>query len=127
MKVFIVDDSLVMQYSVTRMLSSLTGIELVGTAADGERALKTITENKADVVILDLSIPKVNGFDVLRVLKSKTVSPTVIIFSNYSSMPFRDSCKQLGAEYFFDKSTEFQQLTETVELLSRQQKEQVAH
>ena len=112
MKVFIVDDSAVLRERVIEMLSELPGIEIIGHAQNVPDALSAIKKLNPDVVILDIRLPGGNGMDVLQDIKQKKGAPMVIILTNYPYPQYRKKCLGLGADYFFDKSTEFEKVTE---------------
>jgi YesN/AraC family two-component response regulator len=92
------------------MLSELPEIEIVGRARDGQTAIHLINKQSPDVVVLDIRMPKQNGMDVLQNIKRNGPVPLVIIFTNFPYPQYRKRCTQLGADFFFDKSTEFQEL-----------------
>jgi len=112
MKVFIVDDSTVLRERVIEMLSELPGIEIIGHAQNVSDALSAIKKLNPDVVILDIRIPGGSGIDVLQDIKKEKDAPMVIILTNYPYPQYRKKCLGLGADYFFDKSTEFEKVTE---------------
>ena len=65
---------------------------------------------KLDVVILDIRMPGGNGLDVLRRMKLEKNAPKVIVLTNYSLPEYKEAAMKLGADYFFDKSTEFEKV-----------------
>ena len=65
---------------------------------------------KLDVVILDIRMPGGNGLDVLRRVKLEHNAPNVIVLTNYSLQEYKEAAMKLGADYFFDKSTEFEKV-----------------
>jgi two-component system phosphate regulon response regulator PhoB len=76
------------------------------TAADGEEALRVAMAEKPDLILLDLIMPKVQGFEVLRALKEAPVTAhiPVIILSNLSQDSDRAQCMQGGAAAYFIKA-----------------------
>ena len=112
MKVFIVDDSSVLRERLVEMLSELPEIEIIGYAQNVPDALSSIKELNPDVVILDIRIPGGSGIDVLQDIKKERKAPMVIMLTNYPYPQYRKKCLGLGADYFFDKSTEFEKVTE---------------
>ena len=120
LKVFIVDDSALVRDSLTGLIAELEAVELVGQAENAHQAITAIRHKKPDVVILDIRIPGGNGLKVLEVIKQDVAAPVVIMFTSFPYPQYRRRCLEAGAEYFFDKSTEFHQVTE---LLRRWQKE----
>ena len=115
MKVFIVDDSAVLRERVVEMLSDVSGIEIIGHAQNVSDALSAIKELNPDVVILDIRIPGGSGLDVLQDIKKEKEAPMVIMLTNYPYPQYRKKCLNLGADYFFDKATEFDKVAEVCE------------
>jgi DNA-binding response OmpR family regulator len=74
-------------------------------AKDGTEALKQATENKPDLILLDLLMPEVNGMDFLKKYDLKTHPQTkVIVFSNMDSPGLRHELSELGANLYLVKS-----------------------
>ena len=117
MKVFIADDSAVMRERLIEMLSELPEIEIIGQAQDGIKAKNLIEKLNPDVVILDIRMPRGNGIDVLQNIKKDNPALIVIMLTNYPYPQYRKKCMKAGADYFFDKSTEFEKVTEVCEQL----------
>jgi two-component system response regulator DevR len=107
MKVFIADDSSILCERLNAMLSDLPGLEIIGQAGEVPEAIETIRALHPDVVILDIRMPGGSGIDVLENIKKIKGAPVVIMLTNYPNSQYRKKCMALGAEYFFDKSTEF--------------------
>jgi len=116
-KVFIADDSAPMREQIAATLSELKGIEIVGQAQNAPEAIDSIQKLKPDVVILDIRMPGGNGIAVLKEIKKYSKAPIVIMLTNYPYPQYRKKCKELGADYFFDKSTEFEKINEVLENL----------
>ena len=120
-KVFIADDSLVVREHLVTMLDELPRIVTVGQAETVAKAINGILELRPDVVILDIRMPGGSGIDVLQRVKQGEVTPIVIILTNYPYPGYRQKCLQAGADFFLDKSTEFDQIPE---LLARHEQDQ---
>ena len=114
-KVFIADDSLIVRQHLVTLLDELAGIEIVGQAETVAEAIKGIVELQPDVVILDIRMPGGSGIDVLQRVKQDEVTPIVIILTNYPYPGYRRKCLQAGADFFLDKSTEFDQIPKLFE------------
>jgi len=117
MTVFIVDDSAILRERLIGMLSELKGIEIAGQAQAPREAINSIRELNPDAVILDLRMPGGNGINVLQNIKKDKPSPIVIVFTNYPYPQYRKKCMDIGADFFFDKSTEFDKLIEVFKQL----------
>jgi DNA-binding LytR/AlgR family response regulator len=83
MKVLIVDDEAAARRRLAQLVEEIdpTGIEIVGEAADGIRALTLVEERRPDVILLDIAMPEVDGFDVARHLRPPR--PLVIFQTAY--------------------------------------------
>jgi two-component system response regulator (stage 0 sporulation protein A) len=84
------------------------GIELLDVAADGEALLHLIEERKPDVVLMDMILPKADGYAVLRSLnKGEGYRPAVIILSAFANDRVIGDAASLGAWYFITKPCDF--------------------
>ena len=109
-KVFIADDSLIVREHLVTMLDELIGVEIVGQAGTVAEAINAIEKLQPDVVILDIRMPDGSGMDVLQVIKQDEPAPVVIVLTNYPYPAYRQKCLRAGADFFLDKSTEFDQI-----------------
>jgi DNA-binding NarL/FixJ family response regulator len=117
MKIFVADNSALLRKQIIGLLSELQGIEIVGQAHDALEALRAIRERKPDVVTLDIQMSGGSGIDVLKKIKRDGSSPIVIILTNSTSSPYRKSAMEAGADFFLDKSTEFEEVREIIQSL----------
>ena len=79
----------------------------VATASDGEEALQLIRSERPDMIILDLIMPKLQGFDVLTILKQDTLTSAipVIVLSSLTQEQDKQEALDLGAVAYFNKTT----------------------
>ncbi|HKB42044.1 MAG TPA: response regulator transcription factor [Gemmataceae bacterium] len=110
MRILIADDSVIVRDRLIALLNELQGIEVIAQAEDAMEARSLARKLKPDVAILDLRMPKGSGADVLFDLKKLHPAPKVIMLTNYPHAENRKKCIDGGADYFFDKSTEFQRV-----------------
>lgn len=110
MNIFIVDDSEILRERLRSILSDIKGVKIVGEAEDVATAKEFLTASTPDVVILDIRMPGGSGIDVLEMIKHQKPSIKVIVLTNYPYPQYRKRCMELGAEFFLDKSTEFDRL-----------------
>ncbi len=114
-KVFIADDSLIVREHLVTMFDELAGIEVVGQAENVAEAVNAIRLLQPDAVILDILMPGGSGIKVLENIKQAGMGPMVIVLTNYPYPVFRQKCLQAGADFFLDKSTEFDQIPKLLE------------
>jgi DNA-binding NarL/FixJ family response regulator len=89
------------------LLEEAEGIGYINVAHDYDEAYNCINTERPDLVLLDINLPGKNGIDLLREIKKSDIKCSVVMISNHDNEYYRDQCKQLGAEYFLDKSTDF--------------------
>ncbi len=79
----------------------------VTTASDGEEALQLIRSERPDIIVLDLIMPKLQGFDVLQVLKQDSITAAipVIVLSSLTQEQDKQEALDLGAVAYFNKAT----------------------
>ena len=117
MKAIIVDDNVMVCERVRNMLKRIHGVDIVGEAHNVPEAISSIATLKPDIVILDLQLPGGTGLDVLKSAKKYSPTPLVIILTNYPYPQYRKRCLDEGADYFFDKSIEFDKVAEVFDQL----------
>ena len=85
LKVVVVDDSALYRQMLLTVLGRIAGVEVVGTAADGDAAVELIARIRPDVVTLDVQMPGRDGIEVLRALKQRGLSPRSIMVSSLTA------------------------------------------
>ena len=110
MKIFIADDSMVVVERLADLLDEVPGAQLVGQAGDVPEAVRGIQEMKPDAIILDLQMPGGSGLDVLRAIRMDYPDLYVLICTNYPYPQYREECLTAGANFFLDKSAEFEKI-----------------
>ncbi len=117
MRILLVDDSPVVRERLAALLAEVEGVEVVGQAQDAPEAIAAIRALQPDVVTLDIRMPGGNGIDALAEVKKLRPTPVVIMLTNYPYPQYRKKCLDAGADYFLDKSTEFEQVAQILERL----------
>jgi two-component system chemotaxis response regulator CheB len=82
-KVLIVEDSQVVRDLLTFILSSDPALEVIGTARDGEEAVRAVSEKRPDVVTMDIIMPNMDGFEATRIIMETTPTPIVIVSASW--------------------------------------------
>ena len=108
LRILIVEDSEKLLAELAMSISMIDGIEIVGTAQSEKEAIDMYGAKKPDVVILDIQLKEGNGLNVLAAVKKETPPPIVLMLTNYPFSQYREKCKELGADFFFDKSRDIQ-------------------
>lgn len=96
------------------------GIELLGTACDGEEALKMCSQLRPDVLLMDMVLPKLDGYGVLKGLNELgAYHPAVIVLSAFTNQRIISDAAALGAYYFVFKPCDFDELFDRVRGVGR--------
>lgn len=122
MKIVIADDSKLLRDRIINSLSDIKGVEIIGEADNGIDAINIINEKSPDFVLLDIRMPKLNGIEVLKKLKDNKRKPIICIFTNYPYFQYKQKCSEEGANYFFDKNVNFQEIKNVIIELAQKQK-----
>jgi two-component system response regulator DevR len=117
-RVLVVDDSAPVRGRLTSMIREVLGVSAVDEARDGREALQVAGARGPNLVVLDIHMPHEDGFAALPRLKELAGAPLVMVLTNDSSDRHRRRCIGLGADLFFDKSTDFDRALEVVARLA---------
>ena len=114
MKLLVVDDSAEVRARIASLARDIDGLDFVLEAENAVRAVDLARAMRPDFVILDLNLPGRSGLEVLPLLKALLRAPTVLVLTNHAGEAFEQRCRELGADYFFDKSKQFLAAIEVV-------------
>ena len=102
-RVLIVDDHAVVRQGLRRILGEAKGIEVGAEAANGIEALKKISNERFDVVLLDISMPEKNGLDTLKQIIEGNSAAKVLIMSMYPEDQYAVRLMKSGASGYMTK------------------------
>lgn len=112
-KILVVDDEDTLRTVLSQELKS-EGYD-VETAADGLLALDAIKQNKFDLVLLDIKMPNMDGFEVLKYIKQNHPDLKIIMLTGFADLKNAIESKKLGAEDFVSKPYDLVDLLTTIE------------
>lgn len=119
LRLITVDDSQVIAEGLKYILSEIENIELIGNAFNVQAALYLIQKERPHVVILDINFKNSpvgsNGINLLVTLKEKYPKIIIIMLTNLSAAIYHKICIEAGADYFLDKSHDFNKIPELIE------------
>lgn len=121
LRVYLVEDSALLCEKMVELLTEPGRIEFTGQAETEGAAIKGIRDSHPDAVIVDIRLREGNGVNVLRSIAHKKLPgepPTVIVLTNYAIPEYYAECIAMGADYFFDKSSEFHRVGEVLQDLA---------
>ena len=117
-KVLLVEDHMITRQGLHRLLEE-SDFDIVGEAGDGEQAVKMAVESNPDVIIMDISLPKLNGVDATRQIKSQCPTTAILILSAYDDDEYVFSLLDIGVAGYLLKTTSGDQLALAVESVHR--------
>ncbi len=88
---------------------------VVATAGDGDEAISVLQGKTFDLVLLDIKMPRVDGFEVLRFIKERSPATKVIMLTGFADLKNAIESKKLGAEDFVSKPYDLVDLLTTIE------------
>jgi DNA-binding NarL/FixJ family response regulator len=118
-KVFLVDDHAVVRSGLRALLESKDNIEVVGEAANGEKALELIPGLSPHIVLLDISMPGLNGIEVAKRLKTALPNVRLIALSMHEDLEYVQGFLEVGGSGYVPKSSLETQLLDAIYAVSR--------
>ena len=112
--VLIVDDSHIVRTTIRDYLEALTDWKVAGEAEDGAEAVRKATELKADLILLDFSMPKINGLEIAGALKKALPNTLVIMFTMFDQALGSTACPATGIDLLISKSDGLINLVQSV-------------
>lgn len=103
-KVLLVDDHPAMLLAVKNLLEKQITFAIAGTAVDGEDCLIKAREIEPDLILLDLDMPKTDGFDVIRRLKIMLPDARILVLSSLDEQVYGGRVRSLGSHGFINKT-----------------------
>ena len=113
-RVLIADDHAIVREGTRRVLESESDIEVVGEAGDGEEAVSQATSLKPDVAIIDIGMPKLNGIEATKQIKTLLPATAVLILTVYDNDRYVFSLLEAGAAGYLLKNVRGSELVEAV-------------
>lgn len=114
LRVLLVEDSLPVRSRVRSLIEEFVPVEIVAEASCAMSAMAAFGLYKPDAVVLDLHLQDSTGYSVLEGVKRVCPDCAVIVLTSFAISECRTRCMQLGADYFFEKSKEFERVPEAL-------------
>jgi DNA-binding NarL/FixJ family response regulator len=118
-RVLLADDQRVVREGLGTLLGLLDGIELVGTAADGEEVLALAARHDPDIVLMDLRMPRMDGTEAIRRLTERGERPRTIALTTYADDASVLGALRAGARGYLTKDAGAEQIRAAVMAVAR--------
>lgn len=117
-RVIIVDDHRILRDGIKALLKEMNDVELVGEASNGIEFLDLLKTCQADIVLMDINMPKMNGVEATREALIRCPALKVIVLSMYDDVNYYDSMIQLGVHGFLLKESNYDDLQNAIKSVS---------
>lgn len=113
-KVHIADDHQILIDGIAAVLKTEKQIDVVGYSLDGPSVLNWFSDNSADILVLDIGMPKMDGIDVLRSFQNNGNLPNTIILTSYNDVKLIKEVLKIGAKGFITKVSAGESIIEAI-------------
>jgi DNA-binding NarL/FixJ family response regulator len=113
-RILLADDHEIVRRGIRSLLEGQAAWEICGEAANGQEAVVKVAQLSPDVVVLDLSMPILNGLEAAREIRRVAPKTKIIIFSMFDSPHIVREALHAGADAYLAKTAQFNELEHTV-------------
>lgn len=117
-RVIIVDDHRILRDGIKSLLKEMDDVELVAEASNGLEFLDLLKTCQADIVLMDINMPKMNGIEATREALIRYPALKIIVLSMYDDVNYYDSMIQLGVHGFLLKESNYDDLQKAIKSVS---------
>lgn len=118
-RIYLADDHQILIDGISSLLYTIPNFEVVGFSLNGNDLLTEVTENKADILILDINMPQKDGIAVIKEFAEKGFPCKVIILSSYDDLKLIKEIMKLGASGYLTKQCAGENIVEGIEAVYR--------
>ena len=118
-QVFIVDDHFIVREGIKALLSMEDGIDVIGDAGDGKRAVEEVARLKPDVILMDLLMPGMDGIEAIRHIKNNQLDARILVLTSFATDDKVFPALQAGALGFLLKDTPPEMLVDGIRQVNR--------
>ncbi len=118
-RILLVDDHSVVRQGLRTLLEGHAEWEVVGEASDGIEALEKVDALQPDVVVLDVTMPRMNGIEACRIIAQNAPSREVLFVTQHDAPQMMSAALEAGARGYVVKSNLARDLVEAVEAVSQ--------
>jgi DNA-binding NarL/FixJ family response regulator len=116
-KILLVDDHQILRDGIRSLVKGYNDMEVIGEAADGREALNMVEKLSPDVVIMDISMPDLNGIDATRMIINEAPDVKIIALSMHHDKQFVSEIFKAGASGYLIKDSAFDELEHAIRIV----------
>ena len=113
-KIMLADDHILIREGLRQLLEFDGSIKVVAEAGDGEECLELLEENKPDVLLLDINMPKKNGIEVLKNIKERNIEIKVLILTVHNEIEYLMKAVEIGVDGYIMKDSDLDELKNAI-------------
>lgn len=118
-RILLVDDHALVRAGIRALIEGKPGIEVIAESGDGDEALRMIEESHPDLVLLDITMPTINGFEVLEQITKQHPQTRVIILTVHEGTEYAMRAVRAGAAGYLPKSAATIELEDAISAVSQ--------
>lgn len=121
-RIILADDHLIVRNGIKSLLTEIDEIEIVGEASDGQEAIDLVEKLLPDIVVSDITMPKINGIDLIKLINQRYPETKVLILSMHQDDEYIIKAIEAGAKGYLPKDTDEEELLRAIKVINNGEK-----
>ena len=122
MRILVADDQQYIRQGIRALIEASPGLEVCGEAENGEQAVEMTLEMKPDLVVLDITMPVMNGLDAAKAIRSCSPDTPILLVSIHNIETMIEDAKRIGVQGYVAKAQASELLVDAIQSIMRHQK-----
>lgn len=114
-RIILADDHVLIRHGIKNIISQDSGLEVVGEVSDGEELLACLNDDIPDLLILDISMPKVSGIDLAETIKKQWPALKILMLTMHKNKQFFYRAMSAGADGYLIKNNSGEEILQAIE------------